>query len=304
MNDEEQPGAIEPTESSRLPYPPFELANRVLQLPSNDLPGFVAYELAGRELRDEMVKLLPAGTTLEGARILDFGCGAGRTMRHFLDEARSGELVGVDIDERSVDWVNENLNPPLKASVCGIDPPLELDDGTFDFAYAVSVFTHLSGNSAEWLLELHRVLRPGGLLMASYMGEWNSEAIAGEPWDPDRIGMNLLHHNRPWDDGGPMVLMSDWWVDEHWGRAFEIVNRNPWVYNQHWVMLRKKDVRLTAAELLAPSDDPREFRALRHNIAQLQREVDAATELGSAWGRRMHRRRSKLTAPLRRLRGR
>jgi hypothetical protein len=40
------------------------------------------------------------------------------------------------------------------------------------------VFTHLSGNSAAWLLELHRVIEPGGLLMASYMGKYNSEEIA------------------------------------------------------------------------------------------------------------------------------
>ena len=37
-------------ESSELPYPPFDLANRVLRLRSNDLEGFVEYELIGREL--------------------------------------------------------------------------------------------------------------------------------------------------------------------------------------------------------------------------------------------------------------
>ncbi len=300
---------IERTESSGLPYPPFDLANRVLKLKSNDLKGYLEYEMIGRELTSEMRKLLPEGVTLDGARILDFGCGAGRTMRHFLDEARSGEVWGVDIDEESVDWLNENLSPPLRAKTSDVDPPLDFPDETFDFAYAISVFTHLSGNSAEWLLELHRVLKPGGLLMASYMGEWNSEVIAGEPWDPDRIGMNMLHHNRSWDDGGPMIFMSDWWVEEHWGRAFEIVGRNPFIRNQHWVMLRKKDVSLTAEELLEPSDDPREHKALRHNITQLQREV----ELASNWQRQAAEQLRKryegslswrLTTPLRRLKRR
>ena len=31
---------------------------------------------------------------------------------------------------------------------------------------------------------------------------------------------------------------------------------------------------ITADELIAPGDDPREFAALRHNITQLQREID------------------------------
>lgn len=277
--------------SSALPYPPFELANRVLALPSDDREGFIQYDNLGAETRAELLRLLPTGTSLEGKRLLDFGCGAGRTMRHFLAEARSGEVVGADIDARSVDWINAELAPPLRAIRCEVDPPLPFDSGSFDLAWAISVFTHLSGNSAEWLLELHRVLRPGGLLMASYMGEWNSEVIAGEPWDEDRIGMNLLHHNRPWDQGGPMVFMSDWWVREHWGRAFEIVDLNRRFHNQTWAMLRRREVSLSADELLAPGDDPREWRALRHNVVQVQRELEAATAP------------APIEAPLNRLRG-
>ena len=135
------------------------------------------------------------------------------------------------------------------------------------------MFTHLSGNSAAWLLELHRVIEPGGLLMASYMGKYNSEEIAAESWDEDRIGMNALFHDRRWDDGGPMVLMSDWRVEEYWGRAFEILARVDY-HGQTWTMMRKKDVLMTADELLEPGDDPREWRAIRHNVEQLQREIE------------------------------
>jgi SAM-dependent methyltransferase len=273
-----------------LPYPPFELATRVLALPSDDPEGFAAYEALGAETRAELLGLLPEGTDLRGKRLLDFGSGAGRTLRHFTTEAEAGEVWGVDIDERSVDWMRMHLSPPLNAAACAVDPPLDFDSDYFDFAWAISVFTHLSGNSAEWLLELHRVLKPGALLMASYMGKWNSEAIAGEPWDEDRVGMNELFHNRPWDQGGPMILMSDWWVEEHWGRAFDILDRKD-VHGQTWTMLRKKEVQLTAEELLRPGDDPREWTALRHNIVQLQREIDAAWDRAASTER--------IAAPLR-----
>lgn len=289
-------------ESSELPYPPFELANRVLALSANDLDGFISYEIAGAEIRSELLRLLPEGTTLEGKRLLDFGCGAGRTLRHFMAEARAGEVWGADIDPRSVDWLRANLCPPLNVVRCDVDPPLPFDSEGFDFAWAISVFTHLAGNSAEWLLELHRVLRPGGLLMASYMGELNSEVIAGEPWDEDRVGMNVLSHNRPWDAGGPMVLMSDWWVREHWGRAFELVASTAGFHNQTWVMLRKRDVEITPEELLRPADDPREWQALRHNLVQVQRELDqvvARDWVGRGLGRL---RRSPLGEPLRAVR--
>jgi hypothetical protein len=83
----------------------------------------------------------------------------------------------------------------------------------------------------------------------------------------------VLYHTRDWDLGGPAVLMSDWWVREHWGRAFEILEIGPEIHNMSWAVLRKRDVELTTDDLERPSDDPREYAALRHNVRQVQREV-------------------------------
>ncbi len=199
------------TTSADPPYPPLELATRVGEL---DSPGdpLTAYEQVGAEKKRALLDLLPGGWSFEGKRILDFGCGAGRTLRHFLSEAEAAELWGADIDAESIGWLQEALCPPLHALRCSVDPPLDLEPGSFDLIWAISVFTHLTDNSIPWLLELHRLLKPKGRLIATYMGRWNSEALAGEPWDEDRVGMNVLRHDQGWDAGGPMVLMSDWWV--------------------------------------------------------------------------------------------
>ena len=69
------------------PEPPFKLANRVMNLPSDDAAGYAEFEERGAETKAMLLKLLPEGTILEGKRLLDFGCGAGRTLRHFLGEA-------------------------------------------------------------------------------------------------------------------------------------------------------------------------------------------------------------------------
>ena len=233
------------------------------------------YEQMGAETKAALLSLLPDGWSFAGKRVLDFGCGSGRTLRHFLPEAAEGEFWGADIDAASVAWVQQALCPPLHAWRSAAGPPLGLEPGSFDLAWAISVFTHLPPESSlSWLLELHRLLKPDGLLIATYHGRWNSEFIAGEPWDESRVGMNVLHHNQGWDAGGPMVLMSDWWVEEHWGRAFELVDRLPRVHNFTWVLLRKRDLELTPEDLAAPSDDPREFTALRHNLRQVQRELE------------------------------
>ena len=253
------------------PFPPLDLANRVLSLEDWEDP-FDAYERLGGETKAALLDLLPDGWSFEGKRALDFGCGAGRTLRHFLAEAELGEVWGADIDARSIAWLQANLSPPLHAVQCGPIPPLKLESGSFDLVWAISVFTHLTEQSLPWLAELHRILCPGGLLMASYTGRWSSELLAGEPWVEDRIGMNVLRHDQGWDDGGPMVLMSDWWVREHWGRAFEFMAVEQMVHGQTWPLLRKRDVELTPDDLAEPSIDPREVLALRHNLKQLQRE--------------------------------
>jgi SAM-dependent methyltransferase len=259
--------------SENHPYPPFELAERVCSLEGRGEP-FAAYERLGAETKSALLRLLGPEWSFEGKRVLDFGCGAGRTLRHFLHEANQAELWGAELDGASVEWLREALCPPLNVVRSSSDPPLRFEDDSFDLIWALSVFTHLTDNSIPWLLELHRLLKPDGLLIATYMGEWNSEALAGEPWDESRVGMNVLRHDQGWDWGGPWVLMSDWWVRVHWGRAFEIIGTEPQVHGQTWVLMRKRAVELDRDDLEAPADDPREYRALRHNVHQLQREIE------------------------------
>lgn len=255
-----------------LPRPPRDLAARVFAVEGWSDPD-LAYEELGAQTKRQLVRLLPDEWSFAGKRVLDFGSGAGRTLRHFAVEAGTAEFWAADIDEPSIAWMRENLSPPFHPWRSTSNPPLGLEHGSFDLIYAISVFTHLTDNSIQWLLELHRLLKPGGIMIATFMGRWNSEWFAKEPWIEDRVGMNVLYHNHDWDSGGPAVLMSEWWVREHWGRAFDIVNIAPQFHNFSWAVMRKREVELTTEDIERPSDDPREYTALRHNVKQLQREL-------------------------------
>lgn len=68
--------------------------------------------------------------------------------------------------------------------------------------------------------------------------------------------------------------MSDWWIREHWGRAFDVLELAPRIHNQSWAVLRKRDIEVTPEELERPSDDPREYLAMRHNLRQAQQEIE------------------------------
>ena len=136
-----------------------------------DVRGRLAlYEEIGRRTRREILDLLPEGWSFEGKRVLDFGCGAGRTLRHFLDEAAVAEIYGCEIDAPSVAWLEANLSPPLHVFRNEEAPPLPLEADSFDLIWAISVFTHLTDHWADWLLEHHRLLRDGGLLIATILG--------------------------------------------------------------------------------------------------------------------------------------
>jgi SAM-dependent methyltransferase len=258
--------------SREAPYPPQRLASRVFNVDEWGDP-IAAFEEIGAQTKRALVDLLPDDWSFEDKRVLDFGCGIGRTLRHFLNEAETAEFWGADIDAPSIDWLQENLCPPLHAWRCATSPPLGLEPGSFDLAWAVSVFTHLTFNSIPWIVELHRVLKPGGLLIASFMGRWNSEFAAREPWDEDKVGMSVVQQNPDWDKGGPAVLMSEWWVRAHWGRAFEILEIAPQIHNMSWAVMRKRDVAVTTEDIERPSEDPREFEALKHSLRQAQQNA-------------------------------
>jgi len=279
--------------SAEFPLPPVELTGRVGRAS--------AFEEVGRATRAEILARLPEGWSFTGKRVLDFGCGAGRTLRHFLDEARTCELHGCDIDGPSVSWLAENMSPPLHVLQNEEAPPLPLGDRSFDLVWAISVFTHISDHWSGWLVELHRILRDGGVLIATIAGPDRSQEWARVPPGPrpegaklvreaDRVGMNVLNYGRSWDDGGPTVFHSEWWLREHWGRAFDVLSveeygvmLGPQWNGQGVAVLRKRPADITVEELerIDPTE-AREIEALRHNLRQLHHESLTARE-AIAW---------------------
>jgi SAM-dependent methyltransferase len=265
----------------RLPLPPLELATRVGSI---DGPNQMQqYEAIGASLSLSVRSCLPKDWDWSARRALDFGCGAGRVLRHFADEAQSAEFWGCDIDGPSIAWLRERLCPPFHAFLVEETPGLARADEYFDVVWAMSVFTHLTDNWAGWLLELHRVLKPGGYLIATFMGANMAAELLGESWDENRVGMNVVGAGRPWSQGGPLVFHSEWWVRAHWGRAFEVIEyqTNAAHPGTHGLMvLRKRPTRLTIAELEQPEPgEPRELAAARHNIQQLHAEDRRVREL-------------------------
>src|SRR5262245_33716913 len=70
---------------SDAPLPPPELGTRVFSVPIGDYER--AYDELGAQTMRKIVSLVPDDFEWDGAKVLDFGSGPGRTLRHFIPMA-------------------------------------------------------------------------------------------------------------------------------------------------------------------------------------------------------------------------
>ena len=93
------------------------------------------------------------------------GCGCGRVAAPLQRLAPNSRISGTDVDAPAVEWCQRRLPGTYRV---GSGRALPFADGEFEVVYAVSVFTHLSeADQFHWLKEIHRTLRPAGLLVAT-----------------------------------------------------------------------------------------------------------------------------------------
>ena len=97
--------------------------------------------------------------------LLDFGCGWGRMLRLFMKDIEPANLFGTDSTSRFL-MEARRCNPSVNFLSCALAPPTLLMPECLDYVISWSVFSHLDEFlSLRWIEELHRLLKPGGLLL-------------------------------------------------------------------------------------------------------------------------------------------
>ena len=103
----------------------------------------------------------------QATRLLDVGCGTGRTLHQIARTHPSMRLWGVDLSPAYVKVARRLLaDLPEVALAVENAEALPFADGAFDVVTSVYVFHELPRNARRNVVrEMHRVLRPGGLVV-------------------------------------------------------------------------------------------------------------------------------------------
>ncbi len=217
--------------------------------------GDAEYLEWGRYEKDLLVRFMRDRLpSLDGLSIMDFGCSSGRVLRHFHTDAAKTKwkLTGVDVSARRIEWMRRHFPRDINVYTGTFLPILPFEDNSLDVIYGMSVFTHIKYLWDTWLLELRRVLKPGGLLMQSIHTEhaWRFfVAHRQEAWARDALGPMLLEHAALPADYvyfGDLDKNQVFWKEkiaaEFWSRYYRDVEILPpperYSY-QSWVIARK-----------------------------------------------------------------
>jgi len=177
--------------------------------------------------------------------VLDWGCGPGRVSAHIPNFYPYIRLRGCDPDEEAIQWASEHIRG--RFAVSELDPPLPYEEESFDAVFGLSVMTHLRKDcQLEWLNEIARVLRPGGVLLATvhgkeaarHFGLLSVKGIEDHYLDPFMAGVLPADYYRT-------VLQTEEYTREAWGKSdLEIIAYAESVIGRHDLVVLGKPPRV------------------------------------------------------------
>jgi phosphoethanolamine N-methyltransferase len=170
----------------------------------------------------EVEKILE-GTDLTGLDVMDIGCGIGGVDVLLAREYGAKSVTGIDIEEPLVDKSNaraERLGLSEQLTFKLVEPgPFPFADESFDAVFSKDSMIHIPDKPALFA-EVLRVLRPGGLFLAS---DWMQSAAG--PDSPEMatfVETSGLSFAMGITDELPAILKAAGFTD------IRIVDRNPW----------------------------------------------------------------------------
>jgi SAM-dependent methyltransferase len=193
----------------------------------------LAYWLTGLRLFLQISEVA-AQHGIDAGSLLDFGGSTGRVFRHFAYQSDAWQVWSCDFKMSSVQWNLAHFPSNIRCFQNMYFPLLPLEDRQFDLVTAFSVFTHIDETETPWLLELRRILRPGGLALITIHDETTWRHMHEElrrkirKYRPDLAGLADMpdgRHVSTWRTDDPYrcdVFHSASYINTNWARYFTV----------------------------------------------------------------------------------
>lgn len=133
---------------------------------------------------DSMSEFLAGdGIEIKGMDVLDVGCGDGIISLGIAERLEANQVLGVDLAPVDLDFLSNistingltAIPSPEKLTFKASEPDLlPAEDDSVDLVTSWSVFEHVF-TPKELLVDIHRVLRPGGFMFLQLWPFWYSE---------------------------------------------------------------------------------------------------------------------------------
>jgi SAM-dependent methyltransferase len=232
LNDEQWAAALAGGDHRAPAPPPPEIQSMFV-----GSSGVSAYDECKVFWRLTRNYLNSAGSAFNAStRILDLGVGWGRNYRWLLRDIHPKNIVGIDVDPKTIELCKRSM--PY-GQFLHVPPggPYPTEGAQFDLAVAYSVFSHLSEDTAKSVLRLARAaMRPGALfalttLRPAHIEVWAKQTESPfygdllaairfdrfEWWERASEGQHLYLQTgggdptRPADSYGEAVVPKGWW---------------------------------------------------------------------------------------------
>lgn len=164
---------------------------------------------------------------LRRGQVLDFGCGSGYLLDALL--ARNIPCAGADFSEDSVAVVEKRLgdNSLFHGVQLVRRLPTDIPDGSYDTVFLIEAIEHLLDDDLEvTLTELHRILRPGGVVVVTTPND--EQLTQAESICPDcGCIFHPVQHVRSWDQASLSTTMRQF--------GFDTVRSRPLYLQRSWL---------------------------------------------------------------------
>jgi len=157
--------------------------------------------------------------------VLDFGCGCGRVIQRWKPYPNA-TLHGTDLAPELIAWCQRRLARVASFGVNDLTPPLDHPDESFDFVYALSVFTHLDEPGQQlWIKEMRRILKPGGYLYFTTHGMLRAASDEHRS-EIERDGFTIRAPERS-GENACAAFHSEAYIREKMAEGFECLEFSP-----------------------------------------------------------------------------